>query len=229
MVDTKVAPYAPPATVLGIIRHYRSRDVPERVTPTNLMQIGVTESLMSRTVAALRFLNLIREDMTTTDQFRALRYANDEDYQSVLNGILNESYKEVLDHLDVTTATEREINNAFIPYSPGGQRGRMITMFLALAREAGWEVAVSSKAPAARQKSDRRTPKPRIERKSEDLPPLSRTTDRPGSSVLLFGVTDADVAALDDAEFAEVWAALGKVARARSRHSTKERPQHDGQ
>jgi hypothetical protein len=33
----------------------------------------------------------------------------------------------------------------------------------------------------------------------------------------LFGVTESDIAALDDTEFAEVWAALGKVARARAR------------
>jgi hypothetical protein len=34
---------------------------------------------------------------------------------------------------------------------------------------------------------------------------------------LLFGVTEDDIAVLSDDEFDEVWAALGKVARARSR------------
>jgi hypothetical protein len=34
---------------------------------------------------------------------------------------------------------------------------------------------------------------------------------------LLFGFTDDDVSKLSDQEFNEVWAALGKVARARAR------------
>jgi hypothetical protein len=34
---------------------------------------------------------------------------------------------------------------------------------------------------------------------------------------LLFGDSNEDIAALDEAEFQEVWAALGKVARARAR------------
>lgn len=38
-----------------------------------------------------------------------------------------------------------------------------------------------------------------------------------GTSGVLFGVTEDDVAALDEAEFNEVWTALGKVARARAR------------
>jgi hypothetical protein len=33
----------------------------------------------------------------------------------------------------------------------------------------------------------------------------------------LFGITESDIAVLDDSDFNEVWAALGKVARARAR------------
>jgi hypothetical protein len=36
---------------------------------------------------------------------------------------------------------------------------------------------------------------------------------------LLFGVTESDIAVLTEDEFADVWNALGKVARARSRAS----------
>jgi hypothetical protein len=34
---------------------------------------------------------------------------------------------------------------------------------------------------------------------------------------MLFGITESDIGALDEEEFGEVWAALGKVARARAR------------
>ena len=47
-----------------------------------------------------------------------------------------------------------------------------------------------------------------------DLPYLPRF-----EAGLLFGVTEGDIAALAEDEFAEVWTALGKVARARARKS----------
>ena len=48
------------------------------------------------------------------------------------------------------------------------------------------------------------------QRASSSAPPAAATG-------LLFGVTEDDVAALDESEFSEVWMALGKVARARAK------------
>jgi hypothetical protein len=213
---TKFAPYAPPSTVLKVIRHYRSKDVPERISLTNLMQIGVTEALSNRTMAALRFLNLVREDETTTDEFRALRYASDDEYRSVLSGILNTAYKDVLDHISLESAGDRELNNAFIPFSPGGQRSRMISLFLALALEAGWTLLAPTKPASAQatpgtQSRVRRPGAKREVIQKEEVPAGS------GEGVVAFGVTDTDLAALEEAEFDEVWAALGKLAKARAR------------
>lgn len=236
MADTKFAPYAPPATVLGTIRHYRTFDPPEYLSTTNLRQIGVTESLLPRTVAALRFLNLVREDMTTTDQFRALRFADEDQYQTFLREMLNVSYKDVLDNLDLSTATERQINNAFIPYSPGGQRERMITLFLALAREAGWTIAATGKAGTPRTKPEKAT-RPRMTRMHDarrDRDPKTVTPEpeqrhpNTAASGLLFGVTDADIAALPEDEFDSVWAALGKIAKARAKVLTA-KPKSEGE
>jgi hypothetical protein len=224
MPDTKFAPYAPLMTVLGTIRHYRRFDPPERLSTANLRVVGVSESLLPRTVAALKFLNLVRDDMTTTEQFRALRFADDEAYQTLLQGILNESYKDVLANLDLATATDTQISNAFIPFSPGGQRERMITLFLALAREAGWEIAATGKAGTVRSKADASRPraaKARPSSQGRDTP-KGRSEPEPrrenvARSDFLFGVTDADIAALPDDEFDDVWAALGKIAKARAR------------
>ena len=69
------APYGPPSTALMVIRHYRNRDVPEELTPTEIIQVGVGEGLVNRVWASLVFLGLIDEDGTTTDSFRALRRA----------------------------------------------------------------------------------------------------------------------------------------------------------
>ena len=226
-MDTKFAPYAPPSSVLSIIRHYRSKDVPEKVTVTNLMQIGVTEALANRTMAALRFLGLIREDDTTTDEFRSLRYANDDQYQEVLGGILNAAYKDVLDHINLESADDRALNNAFIPYSPGGQRSRMITLFLALAMEAGWTLLAPAKQSGLRAAPNKVQAKSKKVQRSKPLTPPPPPTE----GAVAFGVTISDLAALSDDEIDDVWESLGKLAKARARaaRSATGLPKEDGE
>lgn len=218
-MEGKYAPYAPPSAVLKVIRHYADRDVPERVTLMNLMQIGVTEALAPRTMAALKFLGLLEDDGLTTDRFRALRFAKSDEYQEVFSGVLDVAYKDILDHVDVGTASDTDIANAFRPYSPGGQRTRMITLFVALAREAGWHIENVGPTTVVGKAPSKARPKPQT-KPAKDRPPAQVIRPEgipaplPG---LLIGVTEADVAELDDAEFKAVWDALGTVARARAR------------
>lgn len=221
------APYAPPSAVLAVIHHYKSKDVPASVTLTNLQQIGVTEALAPRTMNTLKFLGLVREDGTTTDAFRALRFATTDDYAQVLGSILEAAYKGVLDHVDLATAGDRELNNAFIPYSPGGQRPRMITLFQALAKEAGWPLAVEPKTSSPRATPAKSSPKPKPrEPRQSGTPPLSgeatprdRLAEQNPSAGLRLSVTDADLDALEDTEFDTVWSALGLLQKARRRQS----------
>jgi hypothetical protein len=223
-VETKQAPYAPPSAVLKVIRHYADRDVPERVTLVNLVQIGVTEALAPRTYVALKFLGLLEEDGTTTGQFRALRYAKSDEYQEVFGAVLDAAYKDIINHVDIGEATDTDIANAFRPYSPCGQRNRMITLFVALAREAGWELhnvgPVVSSTPKPRSR-----PKPKATSQGKGQPSPNavenaearRESPLPTQQGVLFGVTEADLAALPETEFDTVWSALGLVARARAR------------
>jgi hypothetical protein len=99
----------------------------------------------------------------------------------------------------------------------------MITLFLALANEAGWSPAVQAKASAPRltsrkpdklaTKTRRSKPKP-----NEEEPPKPPPADREQPAGLVaFGISDADLAALPDEEFDAVWDALGKLARARAK------------
>ncbi len=138
------APYAPPATVVDIIRHFREKDVPDELTKVRLTQIGVTDGLLPRTWATLMFLGLIREDGTTTEEFRNLRYADDTQYGEVLLGILRVAYGDIFEAADPTTSTIFRLNDAFRPYKPGGQRSRMVTLFLGLCREAGLQTFVQA-------------------------------------------------------------------------------------
>ncbi len=217
------APYGPPATYLLVVRHLRQRDIPESLSSTYLRQIGVADGLVNRTWAALKFTGLIEEDGRTTPAFRALRYATEDEYQEVFRGILEKAYDRIFAVIgDPATATEAQLRNAFTPYSPGAQRSRMITFFLGLCREAGIDVAVPSKASATRAERprERRTsgkPTTMALTYPVNSPWLPKAPQVRAATGLVFGVTDADIAKLDDQEFAEVWTALGKVARARAR------------
>jgi hypothetical protein len=138
----KWAPYAPPATVLSVLRHYRERDVPETITGPDLAKAGVKRGLWPRTLAALKFLRLIEEDGLTTRRFRELREATSAAYPTVLASILRTAYQPVFSGLDPSTANDSGLRSAFHPYSPGGQRSRMITLFRGLCQEA--DIAIST-------------------------------------------------------------------------------------
>lgn len=214
MDEKKTAPYAPATAVVGIIRHYRDRDVPPRVSLDSLRQIGITDALVHRTLSALKFLGLLDEDGSTTDSFRRLRLATQEEYPEALAGVLDTAYADILQHVDAGAGEYRDVSNAFIPYTPGTQRKKMISLFLGLAKEAGWGVGTRAANPSIDQPT-RRERKPA--RGIKPARAIAGVAPSAPSGSVVFAVTDRDMAALDEGEFNEVWLALGKVARARAR------------
>ncbi len=139
----------------------------------------------------------------------------------MLAEILKAAYADIFRIVDPATATSVQLTDAFRGYQPQKQRDRMVTLFVGLCKEAGLvEGAPPLSVPRT---SPRTTPKQNTERGSSPArPPKPRqeqgmgTQQSPATSGLLFGVTEADIAALDESDFNTVWAALGKVARARS-------------
>lgn len=148
--EDRKLPYAPPATVLDVIRHFRNFDVPESITQSRLTQLGVADGLLSRTWATCVFLGLMSEDGTTNEQFRAIRFASDVEYPQVLLGILQDVYADIFAVINPAEADLVQLDSAFRLYLPGGQRRRMITLFLGLCREAGIETRVEQRARSSR-------------------------------------------------------------------------------
>jgi hypothetical protein len=139
MMDTdleRFCPYAPYTSVLTIIRHIRERDLREPVTSLSITTIGVAEGNGSRTIQALRFLNLLDEGGYITPTFKLIENAPDSEYPEVLGQILRDAYKHVFMALDPATATDQQFENAFRYYQPKAQRSRMIMLFKGLCREA---------------------------------------------------------------------------------------------
>src|SRR6266850_6649623 len=166
----KTAPYCPPGTLLLVTRYYRKQDVPPTLTKERLTQLGVPDTLLNRTWGALVFLGLIDEGGKTTEDLKAIRFANEEQYPKVFGGILRKAYADIFSVIGETAAAnDVKLDNAFTPYTPGGQRDRMKILFIGLCAEAGVPLGVTRterktrvEASAARPARAQRTGKPAV-------------------------------------------------------------------
>ena len=145
--------------------------MPEVITLDRLRQIGVSEGLLTKAWVTLEFLGLVRGKGETTELFRAIRFASNEEYPKVLLGILRDAYAEVFSVVDPATANIDQLDSAFRLYVPGGQRRRMITLFLGLCRDVGIEPNVEQRARSSsiggRKSTDAR-PRTKKERTTSD-------------------------------------------------------------
>lgn len=215
-------PYAAAANVVGVLARARSRNLPDVINNDFLRIAQVPEVVFGRVNEALSFLNFVNPDGTPTDLLKAIAAASEAEYRSLLEGAIREAYAEDFVNIDPTQDDQATIVDAFRRYEPRSQTERMVMLFLGLCREAGMSVKdaprerkMTAKRPARAASASGRTTSPARRAKTETTQangPAPAST--PG---LLFGVTEADIAALPDDDFDAVWDALGKVARARSR------------
>lgn len=220
-------PYAASANVTGTIQRTRTRNLPEKVDSDFIRLAGVPEAVIYRVSSALKFLGLVTDDDKPTDTLRALAAAPDEQYREILAGAVRKAYEVDFARIDPAQDSQKQIIDAFRPYQPRSQTHRMVMLFLGLCREAGIEV---KDAPRERQMSATITRTGGPVRASAGKPgkPASPKRGQPppsnGASIgvqptpggLLFGVTEDDIGALSEEQFATVWGALGVVARARA-------------
>jgi hypothetical protein len=212
-------PYAATANVTAVLNRIRTRNLPVAVNNDFLRIAGIGSAVFGRVTEALQFLRLIEEDGTPTELLRAMAAAPDADYRRLLADSLHGAYADDFRDVNPEHDTQQQIVEAFRRYEPRSQTLRMVMLFLGLCREAAIPVL---DAPRDRQM---RAPG-RTTRSSGPIrvptrqPTTGRTEPAPAGSPAtghLFSLTDDDVSKLSDQEFDEVWAALGKVARARAR------------
>jgi hypothetical protein len=218
-------PYAAAANLVSVLTRARSRNLPDVINNDFLRIAQVPEVVFGRVNEALGFLKFVNADGTPTDVLRAISAASDAEYRSLLEGAIREAYADDFMNIDPTQDDQSTIVDAFRRYEPRSQTERMVMLFLGLCREAGIAVkdGPRERKPQTSKRSGTKAAKgtgrtsvsasrgARVETTAAPQPAPSMTTG------LLFGVTEADIAALGDDDFKTVWDALGKVARARSR------------
>ena len=226
--DRPIAPYAPAANVLTVVRRLHDRAIPVPVTKESLTVLGIPEGNAPRTLQALKLLGIVAEDGQLLEPAEMLRRASQEEYPETLAEIVREAYAPVFKVVDPATDTEVRVSDAFRQYDPATQRGRMVTLFMALcaeARIAQKPQRTGAAQPVRRAQVQERRPtpaKPRIyEAPAGSVPSVGAKF---GSDVAgLFGVTEDDMSLLDETQFKAVWDALGTVALAKMKARAEER------
>jgi len=131
------APYAPASAIVDFIDKYRNRGLPSPITLEVLARVGISESLIARTLQALVSLDLIDADGAPTNILESLRRVPESEFRPKLVEWLNSAYAEVLKFVDPASSDEAEIRDAFRNYNPVGQQPRMVTLFTGLYSAAG--------------------------------------------------------------------------------------------
>jgi len=145
------APYAPTQTVMEIVQGFRKRDFPTPITVDVLTRAGVTDSLAPRTLQALKLLDLVNSDGMPTEQFVDLAKAPESEFPERFAAILRSAYQEVFQFVEPREDDMAKVRDAFRVYSPRGQQGRMVTLFLGLCEVAGLVEARPQRAHSQRK------------------------------------------------------------------------------
>ena len=149
------APYAPVSAIVAVIERHRQVGL-SMVTLDVLVRMGITDSLAPRVHQALRLLDLINDDGSTSQNFEVLRRAPTPDVPARLASLLRTVYAPVFEVMDPTKATAEEISDAFRHFNPPGQRGRMVTLFMGLMAYADMIPEIPKQRPGPRPNGARK-------------------------------------------------------------------------
>lgn len=130
------APYAPTSAVIEVMRRYRDRGLSVPFNGDVLARAGVSESLIPRTLQALKLLELIDDEGTPTETLDTLAKAPEAEYRDCLASLIRSIYANVFAFVDPAQEPDR-VRDAFRSFTPRGQQERMVTLFFGLAAHAG--------------------------------------------------------------------------------------------
>jgi hypothetical protein len=137
-------PYAPPSTIIDVLRRYRDRGLPSPLTGEVLTRAGVPETLTQRTLQSLKLLRLIDAEGKPEDQFLAANRAPEDEYKTRLGELITEVYSEAITFADPANDSYDRVRDAFRAYNPQGQQDRMVTLFLGLLEYVGLDTSAAA-------------------------------------------------------------------------------------
>ena len=180
------APYAATSNIMDVIARRRERGLPSPLNSKVLETIGIPAGNFSRTLQALRFLNLIDDDGSHTKGFDRLAQAGESggEYRDLLAEIIRNAYHSVFEIVDPSQDNEAAIHDAFRQFQPEAQRSRMVALFLGLCEQAS----------IIERRTRERNPEAIAKQRVTSLPKRRRTTPHPQRTVQQ-SVTEKDLTA----------------------------------
>ena len=168
--EPQFMPYPPAAKTVGVVRRIHEGTAGSNLSQKQLVSLGIAEGNSDRVQKALRFLGLVDAEGTLTPLAIRLRKATSDEYPTLLAEIVRSAYAPVFVlYPDPGAASAIDMNNAFKPYDPAGQRQNMIALFMALCREASMAQGAAPRIG--------RPPAPKTNR---DTSVAKKTLDQPG-------------------------------------------------
>ena len=140
------APYVAPGVFIPLIERNRDKGLPNPLTAEQLQRLGVSDSLVPRTLQAFKTLDLIGEDGRHTEILEGFRRLPEAEYKPAMAKWLETAYDHALDIIDPATADETSLRDAFRNYNPISMQPRMISLFTALFEASGVRSSDRSKA-----------------------------------------------------------------------------------
>jgi hypothetical protein len=137
VTQDKPAPYATTSSIIDILSRYRNRGLPFPVNAEVLARVGISESLIPRTLQSLKTLDLINDLGNPTEVLEGIRLAPEAEYKKRLEAWLKGTYAEIFSIVDPTKDDGVRIRDAFRGFEPVGQQDRMVALFEGLCTEAG--------------------------------------------------------------------------------------------
>ena len=110
--------------------------MPSIITRDLLKTVGISENIIPRVFATLRFLDLVTERDEPTDVLRGLAGSTEDEYRQLLEKTVRKAYADDFERIDPGTDAQDRVMNAFQRYTPRSQHSRQVMLFLGLCREA---------------------------------------------------------------------------------------------
>lgn len=171
-------PYAPASALLDLIERHRNKGLPPVVDADVLLRAGISDSLVPRTLQAMKSLDLLTDEGRPSEVFEGIRLAPTADYQQRLTEWLNAAYADALSYVDPATDDEISIRDAFRKYTPTGQQPRMVSLFMGLFTAAGvMPPRQKSSAPSSSPRLRQSAAKPLKPNKGKASPPPRYSPD----------------------------------------------------
>jgi hypothetical protein len=130
-------------------------------------------------MTALKFLGLVNDEWKTTPKLKPLADAYESaQWQSSLAALVRDSYKAILDRVDLKTATLKMVDDTFKDYGAADAvRKKCVRFFLHAAKEAGMSLSARLTIKARTGAAKKRTSKPKSAAKTPlaNIPPSLAT------------------------------------------------------